>query len=239
MKTTRLVCGALLALVGCGSSDSGTKTPDAAIGSAAAKITVSGTAQAQGISSTKLAGVAIAAYRNGDETTPIATATTDTQGAYTMDIETGGVAIDGYIKATIASYLDTYLYPPAPLAEDFSNASINIVNTGTVSAFGSLCGMDIAPTDGVIAVKVASAAGTAVAGAAVASTPAAALYCYNGASGSIPDHMATATASDGIAYMIAVSGSASVTATKSGATFTAHAVNARPGTLTTTIVSGL
>ncbi len=235
---TRLVCAALLALVGCGSSGSGTKTPDAAIGSAAAKITVSGTAQAQGASATPLAGVAIAAYRNGDETTPLATATSDTQGKYMMDIETGGVAIDGYIKATISSYLDTYLYPPAPLTTDLSNASINIVNTSTVALFATFCGASaIQPTDGVIAVQVISGT-TAVAGATAASTPAATSYCYDGTTAGIPDKMATVSGADGIAYMLGVTGSASVTATKSGATFAAHTVNARPGTLTTTIISG-
>ncbi len=240
MTTTRLVCVALLStLIACGSDDKGTNaTVDAkASGSAAAKITVAGTAQAQGVSSTKLAGVTVAAYRNGDETTPLATTTSDTQGAYSMDIETGGVAVDGYIKATIASYLDTYLYPPAPLSEDFTNASINIVNNGTVTAFGSLCNIDIAATDGVVAVEVVNAAGTPVSGAAVASTPAASVYCYNGTS-PLPDHNATTTAADGIAYMIAVNGTASVTATKGGLTFAAHTVNARPGTLTTTIIAG-
>ncbi len=246
MTTTRLVrivqfsslFGLGLGLgLGCGGGGD-PHSPDAALGSAASKITVAGTAKAQGLSSTPLAGVAIAAYRNADEATPIATATTDTQGAYSMEIQTGGVAIDGYIKATIGSYLDSYLYPPAPLGQDFTNAAINLVTTQTVGAFGNLCGVTIAATDGVIAVEVASAAGMAVAGATVASTPAAAHYCYNGASASIPDHNATMTSTDGIAYMLSVSGSASVTATKSGATFAAHTVNARPGALTTTIISG-
>ncbi len=241
MTTTRLVCAALLTLVahvGC-SSNSGTKTPDAPTqGSAAAKITVAGTAKAQGASATPLAGVAIAAYRNGDETTPLATATSDTQGNYTMDIETGGVAIDGYIKATIASYLDTYLYPPSPLAEDFTNASINVVNTQVVSLFGTFCGATIDLAQGVVAVEVASSTGTAVAGAAVASTPGATSYCYDGTTAGIPDKMATVSGADGIAYMLGVTGSASVTATKSGETFAAHTVNARPGTLTTTIIAG-
>jgi hypothetical protein len=238
MTTTRLIRVALLSsLIGCGGG-SGNQPPDAAQGSAAARITIAGTAQAQSGSSTPLAGVAISAYRNSDEATPIATATTDQQGAYSMEIETGGVALDGYIKATIASYLDTYLYPPAPLGEDFTNASINIVNSGTVNLFGTLCGVTIDTAAGVIAVRVASATGTAFAGVMIASTPGATHYCYNGASASIPSSSATMTSSDGIGYMLGVTGSASVTATKSGATFAAHTINARAGALTTTIISG-
>ncbi|CAN5469001.1 hypothetical protein BH11MYX1_BH11MYX1_34360 [soil metagenome] len=227
-------------MVACG-GDSGTKTPDSAVGSAAARITVSGTAKAQGISATPLAGVTIGAYRNGNETTAVATTITDQQGAYTMDIETGGVALDGYIKATITSYLDTYLYPPSPLAADFAGAAINILNTQTIGLVGQLCGLPpntIMDTDGIIAVEVVDGTNTAVAGAVVASTPAAAHYCYNGANG-LPSTAATMTATDGVAYMIQVTGaSTSVTATKSGATFNAHTVNSRAGAFTTTIIAG-
>ena len=204
-------------------------------------ITVSGTAtKREGLNSNPAAGVMIAAYKNSDESTPVATATTDASGNYTMMLPTGGVALDGYLKGTLSGFIDTYLYPPKPLSADFDKASMNMVNTSTLDTLsGTLCGNNQDLAKGLVAVIVADANNTAIAGAMVSSTPTAAKYCYNktGSIGTIPDKSATVTETDGIGYMINLPpGQVTVTATKTGTTFASHAVQARAGVLTTTVI---
>ena len=203
-----------------------------------AHIMVSGTAKSAGTSSTPLAGVAISAYQNADEATVVASATTDQSGNYTLDITTNGKALDGYIKASIASYLDTYLYAPTPLVADYAGASMNLITEQTLELLsGTLCNHAITNAMGVVGLEAVDGAGAVVAGAQFVGTPAPVAYCYNGSSG-LPDRNATMTAADGLGYMINVNGSVTVTATKSGVTFGSHVINVRIGSLTTTLVQG-
>lgn len=202
-------------------------------------ITVTG--QATEISATgsvPLAGVAVNAYRNGDDATSVAMATTDASGNYSLTITTNGQALDGYIKATLANYTDTYLYPPFALAENFDGASLKMVKPATYGILHSLCGAGTVDTaKGTVAAIVASAPNTSAApveGATVSSAPAATKYCYN--MGALPNKDATATAADGIGYMFNLSGEVTVSAMKTGSTFTSHKLNARPNALTTTLI---
>jgi hypothetical protein len=204
-------------------------------------ITVSGNAtKREGLNSNPAAGVTVAAYKNGDDATVIAMATTDAAGHYTMTIPTGGVALDGYLKGTLGGFLDTYLYPPKALAADFDMASMNMVNQSTLDTLsGSLCKNAQDSTKGLIAVIVADANNSALPGAMVSSTPEAMKYCYNksGTLGTIPNDTATVTETDGIGYMINLPpGNVSVTATKANYTFPSHSVEARAGVLTTTVI---
>jgi hypothetical protein len=233
----RFACVLLLtSVVGCGGG--GNTTPVDAAPVVPAHIMVTGTAKSAGASTTPLAGVAISAYQNADETTAVATATTDQSGNYTLDITTNGKVLDGYIKASIASYLDTYLYAPAPLAADYAGASMNLVTEATLELLsGSFCHHAITNAMGVVGLEAVDAAGTVVAGAAFSGTPAPGAYCYNGANG-FPDSTVTVTGADGVGYMLDVSGEVTVTATKSGVTFGSHKINTRIGSLTTTLVAG-
>src|SRR5688500_1389407 len=126
-----LVASLVFALAACGGDDGGGGSPDAM--TAPPMITISGQAtKREGTNSSAAAGVMIAAYQSSNPTTPVAMATTDAQGNYSMVITTNGVALDGYLKATLANFLDTYLYAPRPLTEDFSGASINMINSNTL-----------------------------------------------------------------------------------------------------------
>ena len=82
----------------------------------------------------------------------------------------------------------------------------------------------------------ADANNTAVAGATATSSPSAGKICYNGSSG-FPDKNATATATDGIDYLINVApGTVTVNAAGTGAPYHSHDVNARAGVFTTTVI---
>jgi hypothetical protein len=200
-------------------------------------ITVSGTAtKHEGTNTNPAEGVMVGAYKNSDPNTAVATAVTDASGNYTMMIPTGGVAVDGYLKATLASFLDTYLYPPKALDADFNMASLNMVNDSTLSLLsGTLCGNAQDTAKGVIAMIVADPNMTPVKGATISSSPAAAKYCYN--QGGFPNKQATMTDTDGIGYMINLPpGDVMVSAMMTGVTYVSHKVNARAGVLTTTVV---
>lgn len=200
-------------------------------------ITISGTATARDASgSMPLAGVTVGAYSNTDENTPVTTATTDAQGNFTLTVTTGGVALDGYLKATMATYMDTYLYPPAALGGNFSGATVVMLTPDTFDQLANfLCGANQVTTNGAIAAEVEDGSGAFVAGATVSSNPAANKYCYN--SNNFPSRNATVTDTDGLGYMFNVTGTATVTASKSGTTFASHQVKARAGALTTTLIT--
>ena len=178
-----------------------------------AMITITGSAAERSTGDpTPIEGAMIEAYRNGSDSSPVATTTTDASGNYTLTITTNGQALDGYVKATSPGLIDTYLYPPYPLTANFDGASINMISDLTFGLLGSLCDADHVSGMGTIAILVYDANMMPVEGAAVTSTPAAGKTCYNGAP--LPDPTATVTAADGVAYLLIVApGQVSVGAT--------------------------
>jgi hypothetical protein len=202
-------------------------------------ITISGVAASVGVGfMTPQQGVNVQAFLVTDENTPIGTATTDANGAYSLTIATNGVPVDGFIKATKATFVDTYLYPNRPLSADFNQAALKLVTPQTFMTVYAISQVSQDSAKGTIALIVADASMMPVAGATVSSTPAAGAYRYNGGNG-IPDKTATSTAADGIAYMLNTDPAApvSVTATKAGTTFFPHNVKSRPNVLTTTVIT--
>jgi hypothetical protein len=220
---------------GGGGGDGGMGSADAAM--VPAMITISGEAtKRMGIDETPAEGAMVAAYKNSDPNTPIAMTTTNATGMYTMTIQTGGVALDGYLKATLAGFLDLYLYPPKPLTADFDGASLNIVNESTVDLMHTICQHSADPAKAVVAVLVVDSADAPIAGAKVTASPAAMKYCYNGSTG-LPAAAETMTAADGIAYMLnTTAGEVTVSAMAGGSTFGSHKVTVRAGTFTTTVI---
>jgi hypothetical protein len=223
------ICLALLA-VGCGSSSGGADAP-----TAPSMITISGTVSERTTNgSMPLPGAMVGAYKNSDEATSVATATSDAMGKYTLTVTSNGVALDGFVKATMSGYVDVYLYPPAPLTADFAGASVNILSTNTFNLLKAI-GQEHAG-NGVIALEVMDSTMMVVAGAGVTSSPPAAKTGYTGSNG-LPDTAATVTAADGIAYLWDVPpGAATLTATKSGTTFKPTTLKIHADVLTTTII---
>ena len=225
-------------LVACGSSSS--NPTDGSSGTtdsppAQSMLKLPAVAQSKGTSTAPLQGVTIAAFANSAPTTPVAMTTSAADGSFELDITTYGTALDGFLKGTISGYLDTYLYPPTAVAADFSGATVFLVTMDTYDLLANtLCQGNQMTTNGAIAAEVLDASAATVAGAKVSSSPAATKYCYN--KSGFPNSSATMTDTDGIAYMLNVTGDTTVSATKSGTTFTSHKVNARPGALTLTII---
>jgi hypothetical protein len=203
---------------------------------APATITVTGQADSIGLGGrSPEEGIVVTAHRNSDEATVVATATSGADGKFTMTIETGGVALDGYLLAKGGNFKDTYLYPPGPLAADTDQATCLMLTQGTFDAVSTLAGADQEPGKGWIGVLVVDGTNTAVAGATVTSTPEG-IVRYNGDSGR-PEADATSTQPDGIGYIFNLTaGNVTVGAEKAGSTFTSHPVNARADQVTLTIV---
>ncbi len=225
----------LFGLVACGGSsgdDDGTDGPPVPT-----TIMITGVAQTISAGGTDPApDVLIEAFANSDAATVITSAMTDAQGNYTLTVTTNGVALDGFLKASKSNLLDTYLYAPEPIAENFDGASINMISQNTLDGLaGVFCGDDQSTSNGVIAALIYDAADMPVAGAMMSSSPAPSSVCYNGTNG-LPSNNATATAADGIGYMFNVTGNVTVSGTAAGLTLRSHAVTARAGALTTTLI---
>jgi hypothetical protein len=222
-----------------GCSDSGTPGVDAT--QIPAMITLSGTASAIGLGGrTPADGVAVGVYKVADDTM-IGSATTDAAGAYSITVATSGAPVDGYLKASKATFKDTYLYPPGPVTTDFDGASVLLVTPGNWDLVNSvLLGETQNPGSGWLALVVVDniTSQTPIEGATIMSTPTGFPHYNNPNNSGLPQRQATATAADGIGYIVDVpAGQVSVTATKAGSTFISHSVNARADQLTLTIVT--
>jgi hypothetical protein len=209
-------------------------------------ITISGTATVRmGLNTALAPGVVVAAYRNGDDATPVKVADpTDASGNFTLVIPTGGVALEGYLKATKAGLKDTYLYAPAPIAAD-TVAPINMLDpdtygllvTLTIGAGNQMAGKGLIA---MIVVDGTSATSMPVAGATVSITPSiAGVTSYHYDMGTLPSSTAMSTAADGMAYVLNApsDGTVTVSAMKTGSTFKPHGLRAWPDQFTTTLVT--
>lgn len=220
------------ALAACG-DDGGSGPADAP--AAPAMITVTGQTDSIGLGGrTPEEGIVVTAHREGDAAT-VAMATSGADGAFSMTIETGGVALDGYLLAKGGSFKDTYLYPPAPLAASTDQATCLMLTPGVFDTVANLADATQAPGMGWVGVLVLDAQNNPVAGVTITSSPAGEIR-YNNMDG-IPSRDAVATQPDGIAYIFNVpAGTVTVTAAKDGAMFQPNDLNARADQVTLTLV---
>jgi hypothetical protein len=247
-----LLVAFLIAGVGCG-DDGGSATADgstthdaapvdapiagadALLVDAPPMITVSGQAVSIGISGAVAeANVTIEAFLASDETTPIATTTTNANGDYALDLPTHGGAVDGFLKATKSAYKTTYLYPPYALTSNFSLASVIMVTPSTYDLLSAVAQGNQQPGKALVALIVTDGA-TPIAGATVTSSPEPSVVRYNASD--FPSSTATQTADDGIAYLFNVPvGAITVSGDKPGLALKTHGLKAWPDQLTTTLV---
>jgi hypothetical protein len=201
-------------------------------------LTVSGTAaeRGSGSSSTPIAGLLVSVFKTSDDATPVGTAMTDAQGKYSIMVMTNGASFDGFVKGAKSGYVDSYDYSDGPFVGN-TTADLNMITPSNFSLLSTFAGGNQQSSKGLIVLAVLDSNMMPVAGATVASNPAASPYRYNGASG-IPDQNATSTGADGAAFMFNVPSTANVTvsATKTGMTFKSHAIKAHAGAFTLTFV---
>jgi hypothetical protein len=210
-------------------------------------ITISGTAlERTATGNVPVSGATITGYRNDNDATPVATTTSGADGSYTLTVATGGLALDGYLKATKEGLKDTYLYPPAPLAAN-ATAPVNMVSPTTYGLISLIAGGNQQAGNGLIAMVVVSGAtadSMPVEGATVSVNPTISgengtVYRYSDPANGLPSATAMATAPDGTAFAFNVPPNMNVVvmASKTGSTFTAHGLKAWPDQFTTTLIT--
>ncbi len=163
-------------------------------------------------------------------------AITTADGAFSLDIATGGSPFDGHLRLSATGLRTTLLFPAAPLAESLTNAPSVMVSPttfGFISAFAPNPQDDA--TNGALLVIVTDCTGDFVAGATVTVTQG------GTAVGDVVDLGAIAPGT--FAVLNVPAGAALVNAAYDGNTFRAHSVlseaagaNAPVGTITATLV---
>jgi hypothetical protein len=213
-------------------------------GTAPATLTVAGDMQSLGVAGgTPVSGATVSAFIAGNPTA-VAMDTTDGTGAYSIAVDNpGGTPVDAYLRAPSPNNKTVYLFPPTLIYEDIPMAPIRTIADNLFGTFLALAQADpITPGNGVIALVVADCEGNPLEGATVSSpgNPAAQIR-YNGTNG-LPSGAATATAADGIGYIINVPpGAQTVDAIYMGMdlrehTITVHAVDGAENAINTTVV---
>jgi len=237
----------LFVVAACGSSGNNNPKvdagPDAKIWmdappSVPAMITISGTAVEQGQNTnTPLPGVKVAVFKRSNESTPLGMATSDAQGKYSIQVTTGGMVVDGYVKATISGHPDSYAFPAIPWQADDTSADPQMITQSNYDQL-SLFILSRQAGQGLVIVNVTDASGHGVAGASIATSPASPHYAYMDPSSGIPNASLTMTATDGIAFAAGMApGEVMLNATKSGSTFKSHALNIHADAFTTTSIT--
>ncbi len=203
---------------------------------APATLTVAGGVVDQGASGQKpISGATVDGYATQTSTTSIASTTSGPTGAFSLDLTTGGIPLDGYLKLSKAGELDTYLYPNQPLVADQAKLAGVMVTSGTFSGLALLAGVTQEPAKGFTAVAVLDCSGASVAGAIV-TTSAGGTTKYNGTAG--PSSTAAATGVDGLAYVFNMTpGDATVMVTVGGKAYRTHHIFTRTGAFTTTLAT--
>jgi hypothetical protein len=164
------------------------------------------------------------------------TDTTTSTGAFSLSAATGGVPIDAYLFFSAASYPNTYLYPPDPLAMDLTGFGAGTISSSTLNLIYTLFapGGHAAGT-GTEVVIVTDCAGTAIEGASVTFAPAPGTMAY--LAGTLPSTTATATDASGVALGLnAAAGDVTVSAVFMGVSLESHTIEITADGLSATIM---
>lgn len=175
------------------------------------------------------AGLSIQSFKSGNAT-PIDTTTSDSMGNFmTGALATGGVPLDGYVRASSATtagstqYRTTYLYPASPLAADLEGAPVIVITPGTFSQIGQFLGggMQDDTKNGALLVLVQDCSSTQMNGATLSvkqgSNPVGTIVDLGAASGQAQ--------AAGLFFVYNVpAGTTTVSATYNGMTLLAHDV---------------
>jgi hypothetical protein len=183
-----------------------------------------------------LGEVAVTAnQQTGD--TEIDSMTSDAAGIYSLSATTGGTPVNGYLHGVKANFKETYVYPPAPLANDQPNIPVLMVSNLVYSVLPALAQADQDADHGFLGVLVVDCFGAPVSGAQVTSNGGGTVRYVMGTS--VGNAEVTQTDSSGIAliFNVNVGDTVEVDATAGGNDLAAHTVKVRADVVTTTVVA--
>jgi len=202
--------------------------------SAPATITISGkTVAVNGTQTAAVSGVEVAAFVGNTMGT---TATSGGSGDYAVSVQTGGKPVDAYVRARKQSSLDMYLYSAVPMSKDGPNATLVMVKQSDLDLLALGSSVTQSGSKGFVTVIVIDCLGNPVSGATVSVTPSTGATIRYLAGGK-PSTQASATDAGGTALIFnAPAGTVTIGATADGKTLRAHAIDARAGVVTATVV---
>ncbi len=180
-----------------------------------------------------VAGATIDAFV-GSSVTSSGTAISAADGTFAIDLSSGGVPLDAYLRATKTGFFDTYHYPAYPIATSPIGFTVQLIDTATFTGFALLSGVTPDASKGSMLLVAADCTGTGVAGATIGVAPAGTLvYLRNRR----PAPLASNTDSDGAAVVFNVPpGQVTVSASVGGTTLRSHVVTVRANTVTRTSI---
>ena len=153
-----------------------------------------------------------------------------------VDPNGSGNALDAYVKATAPGHVDTYLYPPYAIYEDFTNALFLMFGDDLWSLVPLVGGVTQADGNGAILMIVVDCDNEPVGGATISIQPnvGAIRYADNN---SLPSSSATGTNSEGFAFIFDLPpGDYVVDAERGGVSLHEHTVGVVANSATTTII---
>lgn len=152
---------------------------------------------------------------------PISSLTTDASGGFSFMLNTNGTPVDGvYLAASASGRVDTFHAPSRPVTEDLTIpfAVLSTMQSSSL-ALGAL-GMPFTAGTGAVFVTVADCNDRPIAGATVASSPAATVRYFDGIQ---PSMSATATDAGGVTLIANIPpGKVTLTVTLGERTFPAR-----------------
>jgi len=198
-------------------------------------IVINGLAQSASLSgAADLVGATLEAYRIGNPTA-VASDISDADGLFTLTVANAGlVPVDGYVKGTAATYLDSYLYPPFPLSASTPETPTLFVTNDTLNLLAFVSGATQRADHGVLGILVLDCAGNPAQGAVVTISPTQAAdpptkIVYMG-DNMVPDTNLTSTGMLGLAFVFnAPEGDVVVDASVGGVSLDEHTIDVRIG----------
>lgn len=153
-----------------------------------------------------------------------------------VDPKGGSEPMAAYIKATAPGHIDTYLYPPYDIYENFTNALFLMFGDDVWGIVPLIANATQADGNGAIMVIISDCDQQSVESATVSITPDVGEIRYGDSNG-LPSSTLTSTQGQGIAFIFNVPpGSYTVDAERGGVSFREHSVAAFADAATTTII---
>jgi len=136
---------------------------------AADPVTIAGTTETfSGQNLSPIGGVTVQAFKTGTATALDTQTSAATVGTFTTgNLVTGGTPLDGYIRASLATYRTTYLYPPNKVVANLSGVPVPIISDATFGMLTQFLGAQNDDTSGVLLVTVTDCALMAITGASL------------------------------------------------------------------------
>lgn len=132
---------------------------------AADPVTIAGTTETfSGQAVSPIAGATVEAYKAG-VATALDTQTSSATGTFTTgNLATGAAPLDGFIKASLATYRTTYLYPPNKVVANLTMVPVPMIADTTFAQFNALLSQDDV-NNGVLLITVADCSLMPISGA--------------------------------------------------------------------------